>query len=98
MILAAGGAASIIHPLSASGVPKWCGITMQRDPVSLAEFYTAQTELGYDTDFYAADCSNLIRAGGPLQISGLQVITDLPNDAKTYISAIFQRGVYIDVV
>ena len=98
MILAAGGAASIIHPLSASGVPKWCGITMQRDPVSLAELDTAQTKLGYDTDFYAADCSNLIRAGGPLQISGLQVITDLPNDAKTYISAIFQRGVYIDVM
>lgn len=98
MILAAGGAASIIHPLSASGVPKWCGITMQRDPVSLAELDTAQTELGYDTDFYASDCTNLIRAGGPLQISGLQVITDLPNDAKTYIAAIFQRGVYIDAV
>ena len=98
MILAAGGAASIIHPLSAASVPKWCGITMQRDPVSLAEFDTALIELGYDTDFYAADCTNLIRAGGPLQISGLQVITDLPNDAKTYISAIFQRGVYIDVV
>lgn len=98
MILAAGGAASIIPPLSAAAVPKWCGITMQRDPVSLAELVTAQTELGYDTDFYSPDCSNLISAGGPLKISGLQVITDLPNDAKTYISAIFQRGVYIDVV
>lgn len=98
MILAAGGAASIIHPLSAAAVPKWCGITMERDPVSLAELDTALIELGYDTDFYAADCSSLIRAGGPLQISGLQVITDLPNDSKTYISAIFQRGVYIDVM
>lgn len=98
MILAAGGAASIIHPLSAAAVPKWCGITMQRDPLSLAELDIAQTELGYDTDLYVPDCSRLISRGGPMQISGLQVITDLPNDAKTYIAAMFARGVHIDIV
>lgn len=98
MILAAGGAASIIHPLSNAGVPQWRGITMQRDPQSLAELDTAQSELGYDTDFYAADCSQLISAGGPMNISDLQIVTDLPNEAKTYIAAIFQRGVYIDIV
>ena len=98
MILAAGGAASIIPPLSAAAVPKWCGITMQRDPVSLAEYDTEVGALGYDTDFLATDCTELISAGGPMRISGLQVITDLPNEAKTYISAIFQRGVYIDVM
>jgi len=76
----------------------WTMHKMTRDPVSLAEYDAEVATLGYDTDFLAADCSELISAGGPMRISDLQVITDLPNDAKTYIAAIFQRGVYIDAV
>lgn len=96
MIVNAGGYGGIMQPYAS--MIGWNMLTMVRDPVSLAEIEVEQEELGYDTDFLAADCSELISAGGPMKISDLQVITDLPNDAKTYISAIFQRGVYIDVV
>lgn len=98
MILASGGGASINHPLSSAALPEWVGITMQRDPVSLAELDTAQAELGYDTDFYAPDCSDLIAQGGPLQISGLQVRGDMPAEGKQYISTLFARGVNIDII
>ena len=99
MILTSGGPSSL-HPKAGTpdDVHRWRFCILTRDPISLAEYDAEAATLGYDTDFLAADCSALISAGGPMRISDLQVITDLPNDAKTYISAIFQRGVYIDVV
>ena len=76
----------------------WTMHKMMREPISLAEYDAEVSTIGYDTDFLAADCSSLISAGGPMKISDLQIVTDLPNEAKTYIAAIFQRGVYIDIV
>lgn len=76
----------------------WTMHKMMREPISLAEYDAEVSTVGYDTDFLAADCSSLISAGGPMKISDLQIVTDLPNEAKTYIAAIFQRGVYIDIV
>lgn len=97
--LASGGEVGLSTDYGTPGVRYgWTMHKMIRDPVSLAEYDAEAATLGYDTDFLAADCSELISAGGPMRISDLQVITDLPNNAKTYISALFARGVYIDIV
>ena len=96
LLHASGGQASLYTVFGTPGL--WTMHKMVRDPVSLAEYDAEVSTIGYDTDFLAPDCSELISAGGPMRISGLQVITDLPNDAKTYIATIFQRGVYIDLI
>ena len=76
----------------------WNMITMARDPVSLAEIEVEQEELGYDTDTYVVDCTNLISAGGPLRIEGLRVKGDIPKEGREYISSLFARGVHIDLI
>ena len=76
----------------------WNMITMVRDPVSLAEIEVEQEELGYDTDTYVVDCTNLISGGGPLRIEGLRVKGDIPKEGKNYISSLFARGVHIDLI
>lgn len=76
----------------------WNMITMVRDPVSLAEIEVEQEELGYDTDTYVVDCTNLISAGGPLRIEGLRVKGDIPKEGREYISSLFARGVHIDLI
>ena len=76
----------------------WNMITMVRDPVSLAEIEVEQKELGYDTDTYVVDCTNLISAGGPLRIEGLRVKGDIPKEGKEYIASLFSRGVHIDLI
>ena len=76
----------------------WNMITMVRDPVSLAELEVEQEELGYDTDTYVVDCTNLISGGGPLRIEGLRVKGDIPKEGKEYIASLFARGVHIDLI
>lgn len=76
----------------------WNMLTMVRDPVSLAEIEVEQEELGYDTDTYVKDCSNLISGGGPLRIEGLRVKGDIPKEGKEYIASLFARGVHIDLI
>ena len=76
----------------------WNMITMVRDPVSLAEIEVEQEELGYDTDTYVVDCTNLISTGGPLRIEGLRVKGDIPKEGREYISSLFARGVHIDLI
>ena len=76
----------------------WNMITMVRDPVSLAEIEVEQEELGYDTDTYVVDCTNLISGGGPLRIEGLRVKGDIPKEGKEYIAGLFARGVHIDLI
>lgn len=96
MIINAGGYGGIIQPYGS--MIGWDMLTMVRDPVSLAEIEAEQEELGYDTDTYVADCTNLISGGGPLRIEGLRVKGDIPKEGKEYIAALFARGVNIDLI
>ena len=96
MIVNAGGYYGIIQPYGS--MIGWNMLTMVRDPVSLAEIEVEQEELGYDTDTYVKDCSNLISGGGPLRIEGLRVKGDIPKEGKEYIAALFSRGVHIDLI
>ena len=96
MIVNAGGYYGIIQPYGP--MIGWNMLTMVRDPVSLAEIEVEQEELGYDTDTYVKDCSNLISGGGPLRIEGLRVKGDIPKEGKEYIAALFSRGVHIDLI
>lgn len=96
MIVNAGGYDGIVQPYGS--MIGWTMLTMVRDPVSLAEIEVEQEELGYDTDTYVVDCTNLISAGGPLRIEGLRVKGDIPKEGREYISALFSRGVHIDLI
>lgn len=97
--LASGGQVGLSTMYGTPGVRYgWTLHKMTRDPVSLAEYDAEAATLGYDTNFLAADSSALISAGGPMKISDLQIVTDLPNEAKTYIAALFARGVNIDLI
>lgn len=96
MIVNAGGYDGIIQPYGS--MIGWNMLTMVRDPVSLAEIEVEQEELGYDTDTYVVDCTNLISAGGPLRIEGLRVKGDIPKEGREYISGLFARGVNIDLI
>lgn len=96
MIANAGGVNGIIQPYGS--MIGWNMLTMVRDPVSLAEIEVEQEELGYDTDTYVKDCTNLISGGGPLRIEGLRVKGDIPKEGKEYIASLFSRGVHIDLI
>lgn len=96
MIVNAGGYYGIVQPYGS--MIGWNMLTMVRDPVSLAEIEVEQEELGYDTDTYVVDCTNLISAGGPLRIEGLRVKGDIPKEGKEYIAGLFARGVNIDLI
>lgn len=96
MIVNAGGYDGIIQPYGS--MIGWNMLTMVRDPVSLAEIEVEQEELGYDTDTYVVDCTNLISGGGPLRIEGLRVKGDIPKEGREYISSLFARGVHIDLI
>lgn len=96
MIVNAGGYYGLIQPYGS--MIGWNMLTMVRDPVSLAEIEVEQEELGYDTDTYVVDCTNLISGGGPLRIEGLRVRGDIPKEGKEYISGLFARGVNIDLI
>ena len=96
MIVNAGGYYGIIQPCGS--MIGWSMLTMVRDPVSLAEIEVEQEELGYDTDTYVVDCTNLISGGGPLRIEGLRIKGDIPKEGREYISGLFARGVHIDLI
>ena len=96
MIVNAGGYYGNVPPYGS--MIGWSMLTMVRDPVSLAEIEVEQEELGYDTDTYVKDCTNLISGGGPLRIEGLRVKGDIPKEGKEYISGLFSRGVHIDLI
>lgn len=76
----------------------WRIVTMERDAVSSAELTAEQSELGYITDTYAADCSTIISEGGGLRIEGLEIKGDVPREGREYISALFARGVHLDLI
>lgn len=96
MIVNAGGLGSVIQ--KCGSMVGWNMLTMVRDPVSLAEIQVEQEELGYDTDTYVVDCTNLISTGGPLRIEGLRIKGDIPKEGKEYIAGLFARGVNIDLI
>ena len=96
MIVNAGGYGGVIQ--KCGSMVGWNMLAMVRDPVSLAEIEVEQEELGYDTDTYVVDCTNLISAGGPLRIEGLRVKGDIPKEGKEYIAGLFARGVNIDLI
>ena len=76
----------------------WTVVTMEADSESSAELTAEQTELGYITDAYASDCSTLISAGGGLRIEGLEVKGDINARGRREISALFARGVHLDLI
>lgn len=96
MVINAGGYYGLIQPYGS--FIGWNMLTMVRDPVSLAELEGELAELGYDTDTYVNDCTNLVSAGGPLRIEGLRIKGDIPKEGKEYIAALFSRGVHIDLI
>lgn len=73
-------------------------IEVVRDTESAAELSDEQSELGYVTDSYKADCSTIIATGGGLRIEGLEVKGDIPPEGRAYIAALFARGVHLDLI
>ena len=76
----------------------WGIITMEADSVSAAELSDDQTERGYITDAWVSDCSTLIAQGGPLRIEGLEIKGSVPLEFKQYLTALFARGVHLDIL
>ena len=88
-----------ITGLEPSGIdPGWNMVVMERDAVSAAELTAEQSELGFVTDTYAADCSAIVALGGGVRIEGLEVRGDIPKEGRAYIAALFARGVHLDII
>lgn len=77
---------------------KWKIVTLVRDAESAAELTAEQSELGYITDTYAADCSTIVATGGGLRIEGLEVKGGISREGREYIAALFARGVHLDIL
>lgn len=77
---------------------KWELIKLTRDAVSAAELTAEQSELGYITDTYAADCSTIISQGGGLRIEGLEMHGNYLPQLKAKISEMFAHGVHLDLI
>ncbi len=76
----------------------WILYGLVRDPVSAAELTAEQSELGYVTDTFAADCSTIISQGGGIRIEGLEVKGGISREGREYIAALFARGVHLDLI
>jgi len=76
----------------------WKIVKLVRDSQSAAELTAEQSELGYITDTYAADCSTIVATGGGLRIEGLEVKGGISREGREYIAALFARGVHIDIL
>ena len=76
----------------------WKIVKLVRDAESAAELTAEQSELGYITDTFAADCSTIISTGGGLRIEGLEVKGAISREGREYIAALFARGVHIDIL
>ena len=88
-----------IEPFGKSGDSfGWCVVKMQADPLSTADIYVDQSELGYVTDAYRTDCATVVAMGGGLRIEGLEVKGDIPPEGRAYIAALFARGVHLDLI
>lgn len=77
---------------------EWSIVKLVRDTQSAAELSDDQTERGYITDAWVSDCSSLIAAGGGLRIEGLEVKGNLASEGRRYLSALFARGVHLDLI
>lgn len=93
-VLVAGGGRSWFDV----GDGKWWMIQLSRDNESTGELGAEQSEFGYVTDVMSPDCTTLIMGGGPMRIENLQVRGDLTPEGKQYITALFNRGVYLDII
>lgn len=76
----------------------WTIVTLEADAESSAELAAEQSELGYVTDAYVADCSTIISSGGGLRIDRLEVKGDINAKGRREISALFARGVHLDII
>ena len=76
----------------------WKIVKLVRDAESAAELTAEQSELGYITDTFAADCSTIISTGGGLRIEGLEVKGAISREGREYIAALFARGVHLDLI
>ena len=81
-----------------NGTGNWKIVKLVRDSQSASELSDDQTERGFITDAWVSDCSSLIASGGPLRIEGLEVKGDISARGRREISALFARGVHIDVI
>lgn len=77
---------------------KWSVIRMVRDPLSLGELDTEHSEIGYVTDTLVTDASLFIAGGGPMRIEDLEIKGDIPKEGRNQISAMFARGVHLDLI
>ncbi len=77
---------------------EWSIVKLVRDTQSAAELTAEQSELGYITDTFAADCSTIVSQGGGLRIEGLEVKGEISPEGRRYISALFARGVHLDLI
>lgn len=78
-----------------AGSEKWRFVILERDPISKAELEAEHEKLGFVTDFYCADCTTLIAAGGPMRIENLK-ISGVSKEAQNYISNLFNNGIYLE--
>ena len=92
VIISAGGTAWV------SSTSKWMIVGLTRDAESAAELSAEQSNLGYVTDSYKADCTAVVALGGGLRIEGLEVKGNISPEGKTYIVALFARGVHLDLI
>lgn len=81
-----------------NGTGNWKIVKLVRDSQSASELSDDQTERGFITDAWVSDCSSLIATGGPLRIEGLEVKGDINARGRREISALFARGVHIDII
>lgn len=77
---------------------KWSLIRMVRDPLSMGELDTEHAEIGYITDTLVTDASLFIAGGGPMRIEDLEIKGDIPKEGRNQISAMFARGVHLDLI
>lgn len=77
---------------------KWKIVKLTRDALSKGELETEQAEKGYVCDTYTTNCTPVIQNGGAMRIEGLEVVGDLPKEARTYIQQMFASGVHLDLI
>lgn len=77
---------------------RWSVVRMVRDPLSLGELDTEHAEIGYITDTLVTDASLFIAGGGPMRIEDLEIKGDIPKEGRNQISAMFARGVHLDLI
>ena len=108
MIITAGGIRGL-KPFGKGGDTVWELVTMERDSSSKAELEAEQAELGYITDIWVSSLSPMPSDydtdGLAWRVEGVEVKGTMSEhggtlctEGRRYISALFARGVHIDLI